>query len=103
LANESAVILENSRLFERFLSQQQEQFRLRAILEQYVAPAVAERLISGRINPTLEGTRHTVSVLMVDMRGFTPLAVGLDPAITHSVMNDYLGAMTDELFHFEGT
>jgi hypothetical protein len=34
------VILETSRLFESFLEQQQEQFRLRGMLEQYLAPSV---------------------------------------------------------------
>jgi adenylate cyclase len=73
------------------------------LLEQYVAPAVAERLIANQARPTLGGARQTVTVLMVDMRGSTEAMVKLGPEFTHSLMNDYLGLITDILFRFEGT
>jgi class 3 adenylate cyclase len=103
LANQVAVILETSRLFEGFLEQQQEQFRLRGMLEQYLATSVAERLISGETRPTLEGTRLPVSVLMVDMRGSTELINHVEPEVMVRLLNQYLGQMTDVLFHYEGT
>jgi class 3 adenylate cyclase len=103
LANQVAVILETSRLFEGFLEQQQEQFRLRGMLEQYLAPSVAERLINGETRPTLEGTRMPVSVLMADMRGSTELINHVEPEVMVRLLNQYLGQMTDLLFHYEGT
>ncbi len=103
LANQVAVILETSRLFEGFLEQQQEHFRLRGMLEQYLAPSVAERLISGETRPTLEGTRLPVSVLMADMRGSTELINHVEPEVMVRLLNQYLGQMTDILFHYEGT
>ena len=103
LANQAAVILETSRLFESFLEQQQEQFRLRGMLEQYLAPSVAERLISGETRPTLEGTRLRVSILMVDMRGSTELINHVEPEVMAGCSNQYLGHITDVLFRYEGT
>jgi class 3 adenylate cyclase len=103
LANQCAVILENSRLFESFLAQQQEHFRLRGMLEQYLAPSVAERLIRGETSPTLEGRRVPVSVLMVDIRGSTRLINQVEPEFMVHLLNDYLGRMTDILFSYEGT
>src|SRR5262249_20653104 len=103
LANQAAVILENSRLLDSYLVQQQEQFRLRGMLEQYLAPAVAERLIAGETRPALEGTRLPVTVLMVDMRGSTELINHVEPEVMVHLLNQYLGAMIDALFHYEGT
>jgi class 3 adenylate cyclase len=103
LARQCGVILENSRLFETFLTQQQEQFRLRGMLEQYLAPSVADRLIRGQTPPTLQGMRLPVSVLMVDIRGSTHLINQVEPELMVSLLNDYLGRMTDILFAFEGT
>ncbi|MBI2941599.1 MAG: GAF domain-containing protein [Chloroflexi bacterium] len=103
LANQVAIVLENSRLVEGFLAQRQEQFRLRGMLEQYLAPTVAERLIAGSTRPALEGTRLPVSVLMVDMRGSTELINRVDPEVMVRLLNQYLGRMTDILFDHEGT
>ena len=103
LANQAAVILENSRLLDSYLVQQQEQFRLRGMLEQYLAPSVAERLIAGATRPALEGTRLPVTVLMVDMRGSTELINHVEPEVMVHLLNQYLGAMIDALFHYEGT
>ena len=103
LANQAAVILENSRLLDSYLVQQQEQFRLRGMLEQYLAPSVAERLIAGETRPALEGTRLPVTVLMVDMRGSTELINHVEPEVMVHLLNQYLGAMIDALFHYEGT
>src|SRR5205823_5061986 len=103
LANQGAVILENSRLLDGYLVQQQEQFRLRGMLEQYLAPTVAERLIAGETRPALEGTRLPVSVLMVDMRGSTELINHVEPEVMVRLLNQYLGQMTDVLFRYERT
>lgn len=103
LANQAAVILENSRLFEGFLIQQQEQFRLRGMLEQYLSPAVADRIISGDTELLQEGERAEVSVLMVDIRGSTILINEVEPEEMVHFLDQYLERMVDVLFHYEGT
>jgi class 3 adenylate cyclase len=103
LANEAAVVMETGRLIDGYLTQQQEQFRLRAILEQYVSTSVAERLISGEVGTTLEGERRVVTVFMADMRNSTQLTTALDPAETVALLNEYLGLLTDIVFGYEGT
>lgn len=103
LANQVGAILERSRLFEEFLLQQREQFRLRGVLEQYLAPSVAERLISGETRPALEGTRLTASVLMVDMRGSSELTLRVGAETMVRMLNQYFERMTDAFFAYEGT
>ena len=62
---QAAVLVENGRLVDRFLSQQQEQFRLRAMLEQYLAPSVAERIPVGKAKG--HGTEQdTINAILVE-------------------------------------
>ena len=112
LANEVGVVLENSRLFDTYLTQQQEQFRLRGVLEQYLAPAVAERLIAGTAGETgpafgglngLKGAHRRMSLVRVDMRASTELVNLLDVDSMIDLMNEYIGRMVDVLFRYEGT
>lgn len=103
LANEVAVVLENSRLFESFLTQQQEQFRLRGVLEQYLAPSVAERLIAGESGPPLKGAHLPIAHVRVDMRKSTEFVRAVDIDTYVDFMNDYIACVVDVLFRYEGT
>jgi len=103
LANQAAIILENSRLFERYLTQQREQFRLRGLLEQYLSPAVAERLISGATRPLLEGQRLTVTSVIGDMRGSSELMNRIGPEAMVHLLNQYFSRLTDVVFRYDGT
>jgi class 3 adenylate cyclase len=103
LANATAVVLENSRLFDGFLTQQQEQFRMRAVLEQYLAPTVVERVLSGDTGLLLTGSHLPVSIVRVDMRGSTQLVNAIDVDAMVALMNQYFALMTDILFRYEGT
>jgi len=47
--------------------------------------------------------RKEVSVLFSDLRDFTPLAESVEPEEVLELLNQYLGAMTEELFHEGGT
>jgi len=109
LANEVGVVLENSRLFDSYLTQQQEQFRLRGVLEQYLAPAVAERLIAGESGSSidglngLKGAHRPMSLVRVDMRASTEFVNLLDIDAMVELMNEFIGRMVDVLFHYEAT
>jgi class 3 adenylate cyclase len=103
LGREIAVVLENNRLFETSLAQQQEHFRLRGVLEQYLAPSVAERLIGGGLDLSRSLTHRTMSLVRVDMRASTEFVHALDVDVLVQLMNEYIGAMTDVLFRYEGT
>ncbi|MBL8072753.1 MAG: AAA family ATPase [Nitrospira sp.] len=53
--------------------------------------------------PVLEGERKQVTVLFVDVAGFTSMSERLDPEDVHTIMQHAFKLMLEEVHHFEGT
>lgn len=60
--------------------------------ERFVPADVVERLTDG--SDTFAPERRQVTMLFADLRGFTAMCEGLDPAVTVSILNDYFRHMT---------
>jgi class 3 adenylate cyclase len=69
--------------------------------ESYTPRHLAERILTSR--SALEGERKQVTVLFVDVSGFTSLAAQLDPEDVHRLMTRAFELMLAEVHHFEGT
>jgi class 3 adenylate cyclase len=67
----------------------------------YTPPYLAERILTSR--SALEGERKQVTVLFVDVSGFTSLSERLDPEEVHSLMNRAFEFMLAEAHRYEGT
>lgn len=66
----------------------EERERVRSLLGKVVSPAIAEELLSRRIE--LGGEEREVSVLFADVRNFTALCEGVAPAGILALLNRYL-------------
>ena len=66
----------------------------------YTPPHLAEKILQSR---SALGERRHVTVLFVDMAGFTPLAEKLDPEEVHQIMDRCFELITAEVHRFEGT
>ena len=69
--------------------------------ESYTPKYLAERILTSK--STLEGERKQVTVLFVDVSGFTSLSSRLDPEDVHRVMQRAFELMLGEVHRFEGT
>jgi len=103
IVDNALVRLRYVRLAAEKLAQQREQYRIRGLLEQFIAPQVADRLLDGRLKLALGGERQTVTILMADLRNSTALIEQLRSEAMVRLLNDYFAAMTDILFRYEGT
>lgn len=74
--------------------------RYRSILQQVTDPRVAEELVAGRVK--LGGELREVSVIFCDIRGYTALSEGRDPAEVILLLNDHMGAMTKIVLKHRG-
>lgn len=72
-----------------------ERDRVRDLLDKNVSPEVAARLL--RDGDALGGEERTVTILFVDLRGFTTLSETLSPHDLLTLLNRYLDRMSAEI------
>lgn len=87
----------------RTMDERAEKVRMRTLLEQYVAPEVAEVLICHGQNLMEVGEIRDITVLFADIRNFTPLVQHLPLKMLRSFLNDFFDLLTDVIFTFKGT
>ena len=82
-----------------------EKAKLRATLEQYVGEPIVRQLLedpSSYVN-ALGGVRKPVTVLFSDLRNFTGLTMGRDPAELVDQLNQYFSVMMEHVMANNGT
>ena len=99
ICGQAVMALENVRT----MDEKAERIRMRTLLEQYVAPEVAEVLISHEDNPMEVGEIRDITVLFADIRKFINLVQHLPLETLRSLLNDFFDLLTDVIFTFKGT
>ena len=77
--------------------------QLTSLFGQYVPPELVEEMSRDPENYSMAGRKAELTVLFSDVRGFTTISEGLDPAELAELMNLYLGAMTEVVRDNRGT
>ena len=77
--------------------------KARVTLSRYFSPRLAESLMADRPDADLSGKRREVAAVFTDIEGFTTLAESIDPGQLAQLLDEYLEAMTDVAFRFDGT
>lgn len=72
-------------------------------LQRYFSPQVAQAVLTGHSEAGLSTTRKEVTVLFADLRGFSALAERVEPEELMLLLNQYLSAMTEIVFKYDGT
>jgi class 3 adenylate cyclase len=70
---------------------------IQRLFGRYVGGSIAEELLKNSENLNLEGQEKTVTILMSDLRGFTPMAEKLKPTQVVKILNKYLSRMTEAI------
>ena len=93
-----------SALAYNFIVEQRDRQRVTRIFGRYVAPTVVEEILSvGEENLKLGGTKKRITILFIDIRGFTPLSEKLPPEGVVAVLNEYFDIVTKCIFENKGT
>ncbi len=91
-------------LGEKFISEQLEKKRVTDVFGKYVAPQIVGKILEeGEEGLQLGGSRRDITVLFVDIRGFTPLSEAAQPEEVVSILNDYLTLCAESIFAYGGT
>ncbi len=104
LAFQGAGALENIRLFDNFVREQEEKRQVTRIFGRYVASQVVEEILNvGEQNLKLGGHRREISVLFVDIRQFTRIVEQLGPEEIVELLNRFFEIVTRCIFENKGT
>jgi class 3 adenylate cyclase len=72
-------------------------------LRRFLAPQIAELIVSSGDESILESHRRQITVVFCDLRGFTAFAETAEPEEVMAVLREYHAALGDLIFRFEGT
>ncbi|MBI4983989.1 MAG: adenylate/guanylate cyclase domain-containing protein [Rhodocyclales bacterium] len=70
---------------------------------QYVPPELVDEMAKNPTNYSMDGRKAELTVMFSDVRGFTTISEGLQPDQLATLMNLYLGAMTNVIRDHRGT
>jgi class 3 adenylate cyclase len=76
---------------------------IRRLFGRYLSEEVVTGLLASPEGPELGGEHRKVTLLMSDLRGFTPLTESLTPEQVLRLLNSYLAAMADVILAHQGT
>ncbi len=86
-----------------YLAERKERSRVTGIFGRFVSKSVVDELLQSGEDVRLGGSRKDISLIFVDIRGFTPMSERLEPEQVIQVLNEYLDVCTKAIFKFNGT
>ena len=76
---------------------------IKSLFGRFISDEVVEQLLHAPSGPQLGGELRELSILFADIRGFTSISESLTPAQVVSLLNNYLGTMTEIIDTYGGT
>jgi GAF domain-containing protein len=112
-ATQSGLAIQNARLFreiaewnrtlEERVREQVAQLDRLGRLKRFFSPQLAELIVAGGADDPLRTHRRDITVVFLDLRGFTPFAETAEPEEVMGVLGDYHAAMGRLILEHEGT
>lgn len=87
----------------RYITEEREKKKIRGAFQYYLTASVINEMLKDPAKLKLGGDKKDLSVLFSDIRGFTTISEKLTPEELVHLLNEYLTAMTDIVFKYDGT
>ncbi|HKO94656.1 MAG TPA: adenylate/guanylate cyclase domain-containing protein, partial [Polyangiaceae bacterium] len=99
VANQAAVAIQNS-LYAKKLK---DEALTRERFQRLLSPAIAEQVLSGKVEVKKGGELRDTTMLFSDIRGFTSMSESRNAQEIVDMLNEYFELMVEIIFRYEGT
>ena len=99
VANQAAIAVQNSLYAKKLQAEAVTRERFQRLL----SPAIAEQVMSGKLEVKKGGELRETTVLFSDIRGFTSMSESMPAQEVVDMLNDYFELMVELIFENEGT
>jgi adenylate cyclase len=96
-------LAEWNRTLEQRVAEQVAQVERLSRLKRFFSPQLAELMVSGGAEDALKTHRREITVVFLDLRGFTAFAETAEPEEVMGILRDYHAAMGKLVLDYEGT
>ncbi len=103
LEAQTTQLAEWNRTLELRVAEQVAELQRVSRLKRFLAPQLAELIVSSGNEEVLESHRRELTVVFCDLRGFTAFAETAEPEEVMGTLQEYHSAMGELVFRFEGT
>jgi adenylate cyclase len=86
----------------RYVTEEREKKKVRSAFQYYLTASVVNEILKDPSKLKLGGDKKNLSVMFSDIRGFTSISEKLSPEELVHLLNEYLTAMTDVVFKYDG-
>jgi adenylate cyclase len=86
----------------RYITEEREKKKIRNAFQYYLTASVINEMLKDPTKLKLGGDKKQLTVLFSDIRGFTTISEQLSPEELVHFLNEYLTAMTDLVFKYDG-
>jgi adenylate cyclase len=86
----------------RYVTEEREKKKVRGAFQYYLTASVINEILKDPSKLKLGGDKKNLSVMFSDIRGFTSISEKLSPEELVRLLNEYLTAMTDVVFKYDG-
>lgn len=87
----------------QYIQETLEKKRVRDTFGRYVSQNVVDDILDSNEEIKVGGVKKDVTLMFIDIRGFTTLSEKMDPEKVIDILNDYLDLCAQSIFKFEGT
>jgi adenylate cyclase len=101
--SQAVQLAEWNRTLEQRVTEQVAQLERLSKLKRFFSPQLAERIVEGGAEDPLKPHRREVTVVVLDLRGFTPFSETSDPEEVMALLRVYHGEMGGLILTYEGT
>lgn len=86
----------------RYVTEEKEKKKIRGAFQYYLTASVINEILQDPSKLKLGGDKKDLSVMFSDIRGFTTISERLTPEELVALLNEYLTAMTEKVFKYDG-